>query len=100
MIGRQPPPAAPWFFGPWYQPHGPDSEIEQARALRDADVPARRSAPSCYLPCGDQQGVEADQPPRTSAAHAAGYAITTYFNPMICESYSPAYEEAVARGLP
>lgn len=100
MIGRQPPPAAPWFFGPWYQPHGPDSEIEQARALRDADVPGSAISTFLhYLPCGAQQGVEADQPPRTSAAHAAGYAITTYFNPMICESYSPVYDEAVARGL-
>ena len=100
FTGRQPAPAAPWFFGPWYQPHGDDDELEQARALRKRDVPA--SAVNTYLhylPCGDQQGKEDLQPPRTAGFHASGYAITTYFNPMICSSYQPAFGEAASRSL-
>ena len=99
-IGRQPAPAAPWFFGPWYQPHGDQPELEQAAALRDADVPA--SAVNTYLhylPCGDQQGKEAEQPPRTAGFHERGYAITTYFNPMVCSTYGAAFGPAAQRGL-
>lgn len=100
ITGRQPDPAAPWFFGPWYQPHGDDPELKQAADLRDADVPA--SAVSTYLhylPCGDQQGVEAEQPPRTAGLHGEGYAVTTYFNPMVCASYGAAFNPAAERGL-
>jgi alpha-glucosidase (family GH31 glycosyl hydrolase) len=49
-----------------------------------------------YLPCGDQVG--RPQGERTAPAHAAGVAITTYFNPMICGDYQPAYDEAAAAG--
>jgi len=100
FTGRQPKPAAPWFFGPWYQPHGDDAELAQASKLRKADVPA--SAVNTflhYLPCGDQQGVEDKQPPRTSGFHDRGYAILTYFNPMICTNYQPAYGQAASRSL-
>jgi alpha-glucosidase (family GH31 glycosyl hydrolase) len=34
----------------------------------------------------------------TAAMHAAGVAITTYFNPMICTDYEPRFSEAVAAG--
>ena len=96
ITGRQPAPAAPWVFGPWYQPTGND-QLGQARALRAADVPG--SAVNTYLhylPCGAQQGVESQQPPFTTGFHDLGYAITAYFNPMICTSYQPAYSQAVA----
>lgn len=99
ITGRQPAPAAPWVFGPWYQPTGND-QLGQARALRAADVPG--SAVNTYLhylPCGAQQGVESQQPPYTAAFHDLGYAITAYFNPMICTSYQPAYSQAVAAGV-
>ena len=99
VTGRQPPPAAPWVFGPWYQPTGSD-QIGQARALRAADVPG--SAVNTYLhylPCGDQRGRENEQPPFTAGFHDLGYAITTYFNPMICTRYEPTYSRAAAAGL-
>ncbi len=99
ITGRQPPVAAPWVFGPWYQPSGSD-QLGQARALRAADVPG--SAVNTYLhylPCGAQQGVESQQPPFTAAFHDLGYAITTYFNPMICTSYQPTYSQAAAAGV-
>jgi hypothetical protein len=96
ITGRQPPPVAPWVFGPWYQPTGSD-RVGQARSLRTGDVPG--SAVNTflhYLPCGDQRGVEAQQLQTTSGFHDAGYAITTYFNGMICTNYAPAYGQAVA----
>jgi alpha-glucosidase (family GH31 glycosyl hydrolase) len=99
VVGRQPAPAAPWVFGPWYQPTGSDRP-GQARSMRDMDVPG--SAVNTYLhylPCGAQQGVEAQQPPTTKAFHDLGYAITTYFNPMVCTSYSPVYGQAEAAGV-
>ena len=88
-VGRQPDPPAPWVFGPWYQ--GP-----ALQAFRDADVPVSVSQTYLhYLPCGDDRSGE---PTRTAAAHALGYAITTYFNPMICTSYTPAFPDAAAAG--
>ena len=90
VIGRQPRPAAPWVFGPWFQGDG------QLQAMRDADVPISVAQTYFhYLPCG---GDRSREPARTSAAHALGYAITTYFNPMICTSYTPVFDEAVAAG--
>jgi alpha-glucosidase (family GH31 glycosyl hydrolase) len=99
LTGRQPPAAAPWVFGPWYQPTGSD-QLGQARSLGMADVPG--SAVNTYLhylPCGAQQGVESQQPPFTTGFHNLGYAITTYFNPMICTSYQPTYAQAVSAGV-
>jgi alpha-glucosidase len=99
LTGRHPAPAAPWVFGPWYQPTGGD-QLGQAKALRVADVPG--SAVNTYLhylPCGAQQGVESQQPPFTAGFHDLGYAITTYFNPMICTSYQPTYSQATAAGV-
>ncbi len=99
-VGRQPPPAAPWFFGPWYQPHGTADRLAQASELRAADVPA--SAVNTYLhylPCGDQQGVEDQQPPLTAGYHDRGYAVTTYFNPMVCSTYRTAFDPAATEGL-
>jgi alpha-glucosidase (family GH31 glycosyl hydrolase) len=96
-IGRQPPPE-PWYLGPWFQRTGED-ELADARALRRADAPVSVYQTYLhYLPCGDQQGIEAEQPARTARLHALGYAVTTYFNPMICVDYSPAYERAEAAG--
>jgi alpha-glucosidase (family GH31 glycosyl hydrolase) len=93
--GRQPKPAAPWLLGPWYQADGDDAtEVAQ---LQDADAPlSALQTYTHYLPCGAQVGN--DQLQRITAAHDAGIAITTYFNPMICTDYQPAYSEAAAAG--
>lgn len=96
--GRQPAPAAPWLLGAWFQAKG-ETEVEQITAQREADVPVSVLQTYLhYLPCGEQQGVEGAQPERTGAAHAVGVAITTYFNPMVCQNYEPAFEPAEAAG--
>jgi alpha-glucosidase (family GH31 glycosyl hydrolase) len=93
--GHQPRPAAPWLLGPWYQADG-DERAEVAR-LQRADAPlSALQTYTHYLPCGAQVGN--DQAERIKAAHHAGIAITTYFNPMICNTYQPAYDEAAAAG--
>ena len=95
--GRQPPPE-PWYLGPWFQRTG-DDEVADAAALRRADAPVSVYQTYLhYLPCGDQQGIEAEQPQRTARLHRLGYAVTTYFNPMVCVSYSAAYGPAEAAG--
>jgi alpha-D-xyloside xylohydrolase len=97
-LGKQPPAAAPWYFGPWFQPAHDD--LTDVTALRKADAPASViQTYTHYLPCGAQQGAEAAQRRRTAAMHAEGLAITTYFNPMLCTSYEPAYDQAAAAGV-
>jgi alpha-glucosidase (family GH31 glycosyl hydrolase) len=97
-LGRQPPPAAPFYFGPWYQPRRGDERAELDLLLR-RDVPLSVAQTyTHYLPCGDQRGREAAERERTAGFHAAGLAVTTYFNPMICTDYQPRYAQAVARG--
>ncbi len=94
-LGRQPANYAPWFFGPWLQTDS-DTRIEEARL---ADVPTSLNATySHYLPCGSQQGNEEQQRTRTATNHDMGVAIHTYFNPMICVSYEPAFSESEAQG--
>lgn len=95
--GRQPRAAAPWYFGPWIQTSG-DAE-EQVGLLREADAPVSVAQTyTHYLPCGDHTGRRGEQRERTAWMHSRGLATTTYFNPMICTGYEPAYAEAVARG--
>ncbi len=87
----QPNDYAPWFFGPWLQTDD-DDRIEE---LRLADVPTSLNATyRHYLPCGSQQGVEDEQRVRTATNHDMGVAIHTYFNPMICVSYEPAFSNS------
>ena len=94
-IGRQPAPA-PWFLGPWYQPKDDQTD---ARLLRTADAPVSVAQTyTHYLPCGSQQGAEEAQRQRTAHFHSLGYAVTTYFNPMICTSYQSAYGDAASAG--
>ncbi len=93
--GRQPAPPAPWALGTWYQ--ADDDELSEIALLRAADAPLSVLQTYVhYLPCAEQAGT--DQGARTAAAHAAGVAITTYFNPMVCTSYADAYERAAAAG--
>jgi alpha-glucosidase (family GH31 glycosyl hydrolase) len=96
-VGRQPPAAAPFYFGPWWQPKG--DAAAQLKTLRAAGAAGSLvQTYTHYLPCGDQQGAEPQQRDRTALFHAAGLAVTTYFNPMICTNYEPRYEQAVAAG--
>ena len=99
ITGRQPAPAAPWVFGPWYQPTG-SRRAHTGEVAAGAGRPRlRRQHLPPHLPCGAQQGVESQQPPFTAGFHDLGYAITAYFNPMICTSYQPAYSQAAAAGV-
>ena len=97
--GRQPRAAAPWFFGPWFQPKGGDAESIDARCA-GADVPASVvKTYTHYLPCGDQEGAAEPSAPARRGSHAAGLAVTTYFNPMICTELPAAYDQAAAERL-
>lgn len=90
-VGRQPRVRAPWVFGPWYQ--GPEAGVV---ALREADAPVSVSQTYLhYLPCG---GSRANEWPRNERLHALGVAVTTYFNPMVCQSYEAAFSKAAEAG--
>jgi len=95
-LGRQPPAATPAYFGPWFQPKGDEGAL--VRKLAGADVPSSVAQTyTHFLPCGDHQGHANALRARTGALHAAGYAVTTYFNPMICTGYR-RFDEAAAQG--
>jgi alpha-glucosidase len=94
--GRQPPPAAPWFFGPWWQPKGSDKDnLATLRSVGAAGSVVETY--THYLPCASQVGHRDEQRARTAFFHKAGLAVTTYFNPMICTSH-PRFNEAAAAG--
>lgn len=97
--GRQPPvaDAAPWVLGPWYQPGGSvEGQASQLKALHDADAPVSVAQTYLhYLPCG---GDRSSEPARVEALHAQGVAVTTYFNPMLCESYAEPFRHAQRTG--
>jgi alpha-D-xyloside xylohydrolase len=98
--GRQPEAAAPWVFGPWFQPGGSlADQVAQIAKLRAADAPVSVAQTYLhYLPCGDQRGREDDERARVATLHGTGVAVTTYFNPMVCESYGAAFDAAAAAG--
>jgi sulfoquinovosidase len=92
-VGRQPPAAAPFYFGPWWQPKG--DAAQNIAALKAAGALGSLAMTyTHYLPCGNQQGHTAEEQAKTAQFHAAGLAVTTYFNPMICTSYQPPYDQA------
>ena len=95
--GRQPAAAAPWFFGPWWQPSGNVADnIATLRAAHALGSVAQTY--THYLPCAAQAGKRDQQRALTAQLHDAGLAVTTYFNPMICTSH-PRFGEAAAAGL-
>jgi alpha-glucosidase len=95
--GRQPPAAAPWFFGPWWQPNGGDDA--NVKTLRDAGaLGSVVQTYTHYLPCADHLGRREAQQTRVAKLHALGLAVTTYFNPMICTSH-PRFGAAEAAGV-
>ena len=96
-VGRQPRVDA-YHFGPWYQPRRGDAFAELDKMLQ-ADVPLTLAQTyTHYLPCGDQRGREGAERDQTRRFHEAGLAVTTYFNPMLCQSYEPVFSEAASRG--
>ena len=103
--GRQPPPSAPWIFGPWFQTGQPnvvplEDEARITRALRDADAPVSAAETQMhYLPCGAHRGNEDYLRRRNAFFRSQGLAHLAYFNPSLCASYSPVFERAVAAGV-
>ena len=96
-LGRQPRPAAPFVWGPWYQPTGDDQQGVLGRLL-GGDVPLSVAQTyTHYLPCASQAGKRDAERERVGRFHAAGLAVTTYFNPMICTQH-PAYDEGARAG--
>lgn len=104
-VGRQPPPQAPWTFGPWFQTGQPNVvPVEDERAIvkaqRDAGVPVSVAETQMhYLPCGAHKGREGAERERTDAFHGAGLARLVYFNPSLCSSYRAVYDRAAAAGV-
>jgi alpha-glucosidase (family GH31 glycosyl hydrolase) len=98
--GRQPAPAVPWLLGPWIQLGGTrDDRLVQMAKLRAADAPVSViQTYTHYLPCGDHAARREDERAFVRAMHATGAAVTTYFNPMLCESYAPRFMEAADTG--
>ena len=96
--GRQPEPAAPWVLGPWIQLGGTlEDRLGQMATLRAADAPTSViQTYTHYLPCGDHTARREDERAFVRALHDTGAAVTTYFNPMICESYASRFAEAFA----
>ncbi len=97
-VGRQPPAAAPFFFGPWWQAKG--DAAANIKLLREAGAAGSvLQTYTHYLPCGDHANRRERERAAVRRAHDAGLAITTYFNPMVCASYTPAFEAGERRGV-
>ena len=95
-VGRQPSPRAPWVLGPWWQPTG-SNDATLPTQLRRQDVPGSLIMTyTHYLPGGGQN--DASERAQVNRIHAAGYAVTTYFNPMISVRYQPLYSQAQSAG--
>ncbi|HET9102710.1 MAG TPA: TIM-barrel domain-containing protein [Solirubrobacteraceae bacterium] len=95
-VGRQPPIRAPWVLGPWWQPTGPADATLPARFRRE-DVPGSLIMTyTHYLPGGGQD--DRSERAQVRRLHSAGYAVTTYVNPMISVQYQPAFAQAQSAG--
>jgi alpha-glucosidase (family GH31 glycosyl hydrolase) len=104
-VGRQPPPQAPWTFGPWFQTGQPNvvpvqEEREITRLQREAGAPVSVAETQMhYLPCGAHKGREDAERERTDSFHRDGLARLVYFNPALCASYSDVFARASAAGV-
>ena len=100
-VGRQPQPAAPWFFGPWFQTGQPNQvpqERDYLKTLQDADAPVSAAETHLrYLPCGAHTTRRDAERERTAYFHSRGLAALTYFQEKICASYSSAFDAARER---
>ncbi len=96
-VGRQPRAAAPFYFGPWFQAAG--SVRGGAAAMKAADAPiSLMQTFAHWLPCGLSEAQRQNDRAQVAAMHAAGLAVITYFNPMVCTSYQPTFDQAAAAG--
>ncbi|MBA2764029.1 MAG: glycoside hydrolase family 31 protein, partial [Thermoleophilaceae bacterium] len=99
-LRRSPAGARDLVLGPWFQPTLETDKYELADRFRAEDVPVTVAQTyTHYLPCGVHRGNERAERERIRAYHQRGYRITTYFNPHICTTYQPLYDEAAAKGL-
>jgi alpha-glucosidase (family GH31 glycosyl hydrolase) len=100
-IGRQPQPAAPWFYGPWFQTGQPNQvpqERDYLKTLQDADAPVSAAETHMrYLPCGAHATRRDAERDRTAFFHSRGLATLTYVQDKICASYSAGFEAARER---
>jgi alpha-glucosidase (family GH31 glycosyl hydrolase) len=99
VTGRQPPPAAPWLLGPWFQTGhqntAPD-EADHVRRLRAGDAPVSVAETHMrYMPCGADQGQEAAERARTAGFHRQGLAVLTYQREAVCREYASAFARGV-----
>ena len=94
-VGRQPAPAGPMVYGAWWQPVGDAPAGLADQRARDVAVSVAQTYVH-YLPCGSQDS--ARERALTQALHDQGVGVTTYFNPMVCTSYQPVYDQGVAAG--
>ena len=95
--GRQPAAAAPFYFGPWLQSPGDPAAV--ISKLKSSGSPTSLSMTySHYLPCGSDRGHEQAMIDRADLWHNAGMAVTTYFNPMVCNTYGEVFPDASAAG--
>ncbi len=96
--GRQPDPA-PWFFGPWYQPTGPnDFRVALTSRWREWDVPMTVAQTyTHYLPCGSHLANRQAERDRAKLYHDNGYMVTTYVNSFVCNAH-PRYAEGNRNG--
>lgn len=99
--GRQPFPAAPWFFGPWIQTGQSnlvlfEEEERIVTVLRDADAPV--SAVETHmrrLPAGAHEEHRDAERKRTALFHDYGLASLTYLNPFVSRDYAARIDEAL-----
>jgi alpha-glucosidase (family GH31 glycosyl hydrolase) len=98
--GRQPYPAAPWFFGPWCQTgHADLVPLEKERRIIDTllDSGAPLSAVETHmrrLPGGAHEGRRDAERKRTALFHARDLASLTYLNPFVSVEYAKRFDEA------
>jgi len=104
-VGRQPPPQAPWTFGPWFQTGQPnvippEEEQEIIAVQREAGVPVSVGETQMHhLPCGAHESRIDAERERNAYFHAAGLSRLVYFNPSLCLSYREVYDRAAAAGV-
>ena len=101
--GRQPKPVAPWQLGPWFQTghaNQQPEELSYLQVLRDADAPVSAMETHMrYMPCGADQGHEAEERARAAAIHAAALAAITYTREALCSNYPAAFGPAAGAGV-
>ncbi|WP_243056362.1 TIM-barrel domain-containing protein [Nocardioides sp. SR21] len=91
-IGRQPMLDTASVYGAWFQPRG--DAVAQIDDQRDRGVAVSVAQTYVhYLPCGSQD-TERERA-LTAALHERGVAVTTYFNPMVCQNYQPVYDQGL-----